>query len=126
MTVVGVGVVVRRPDGRVLVGRRLAEPHQPIAIPGGKLDPGETVEECGVRELQEETGIAVDTVTPFAAVLVDGWVVVGVEARVGGDTQPTTREPDKFGAFAWIEPAAVSVDAAAFPATRELLTRLTT
>ena len=52
-TRVGVGVVVQRADGRVLVGRRLTEDGRPLAIPGGKLDPGESVEACAVRELEE-------------------------------------------------------------------------
>ena len=52
-TRVGVGVVVRRADGLVLVGRRVAEPGRPLAVPGRKLDPGESVEECAVRELDK-------------------------------------------------------------------------
>jgi 8-oxo-dGTP diphosphatase len=126
-TKVGVGVVVLRPDGRVLVGRRLAEPGRPLAIPGGKLDPGESVEACAVRELAEETGIAVDAdvAHTFAAVLVDGWVVPGVRIALGDGVEPEVREPGKFGDFAWMEPAAiVESSGVAFPATVALLEAL--
>src|SRR5690242_18037181 len=90
----GVGIVVRRPDGSVLVGRRLAEPGQPLAIPGGKLEADETIEACAARELAEETGIVVraEALQTFAAVLAHGWLVAGVLAEVQADAHPQVLE----------------------------------
>ncbi len=55
-----VGAVVLRADGAVLLVRRA---HAPAAgswtLPGGKVEPGETLEQAGVREVEEETGVRV-------------------------------------------------------------------
>jgi 8-oxo-dGTP pyrophosphatase MutT (NUDIX family) len=117
----GVGVVLRRADGRVLVGRRLAEPGRPLAIPGGKPDAGETVEACGLRELEEETGIVAADAHAFASVLDLGWVVAGVLVEVH-DAEPQVLEPDKFGDFAWIDPQ--DPPEPLFPLSAALLARL--
>lgn len=120
----GVGIVVRRPDGRVLVGRRLAEPGQPLAIPGGKLQGEETIEACAARELAEETGIVVDAerLRTFAAVLADGWLVAGVLAELQEVAEPHVLEPDKFGDFAWVDPGAPPEPL--YPLTAALLAEL--
>jgi 8-oxo-dGTP diphosphatase len=119
-TRVGVGIVARRADGRVLVGRRLAEPGTPLALPGGKLDPDETVEYCAVRELLEETSLVLSGARTFTALLVDGWLVAGVLGDVDGE--PEVTEPDKFGDFSWIDPGFPPSDL--YPATAAVLERL--
>ncbi|MFT5986689.1 MAG: 8-oxo-dGTP diphosphatase [Marinobacter psychrophilus] len=54
---VAVGVIIR--DGRVLIARRLKHTHQGglLEFPGGKVEPGETVQQALVREIAEETGL---------------------------------------------------------------------
>ncbi len=53
------GVLIR--NGRVLVARRKAGSHLAgfWEFPGGKLEPGESPEECLARELREELGVSV-------------------------------------------------------------------
>lgn len=50
-------VVVRRPDGRVLTVRKAGT--EMFMFPGGKHDDGESPLQTAVREVQEETGLAV-------------------------------------------------------------------
>ena len=45
-------------DGRLLLIRRGNEPGRGTwSVPGGRMEPGETIQEAVVRELREETGI---------------------------------------------------------------------
>jgi len=59
--------------GRVLISRRPAHVHQGDRweFPGGKLEPGESVESALHRELYEELGIRVQTARPLIRVLHD-------------------------------------------------------
>lgn len=59
---VGVGVIIVR-DGRILLGKRIgAHGAGTWALPGGHLEYGEAVEDCAVREVLEETGLAIDVI----------------------------------------------------------------
>ncbi len=60
---VGVGVIVMK-DGRVLLGKRKGSHGAATwSFPGGYLEFGESPEDCAVREVAEETGIAIKGVT---------------------------------------------------------------
>lgn len=63
---VGVGIMVLNNKGEVLLGRRNEDPKKADSLlhgegmwtlPGGKLDFGESLEQCAAREVLEETGI---------------------------------------------------------------------
>jgi 8-oxo-dGTP diphosphatase len=79
--------VIRDEAGRVLVAQRQA--HQHLAglweFPGGKLEPGESLQDGMQREIREELGIAVDALAPLLriehsypekTVLLDVWRVL--------------------------------------------------
>ncbi|WP_273847581.1 NUDIX domain-containing protein [Rubrobacter calidifluminis] len=52
-----VGAVVER-DGRILLVRHEKPGRKPyLVLPGGRLEPRETIPECAARELAEETGL---------------------------------------------------------------------
>lgn len=63
---VAVGVILR-PDGRLLLGQRPED--KPWAswweLPGGKIEPGESVQQALARELDEELGIQVTESAPW-------------------------------------------------------------
>jgi 8-oxo-dGTP diphosphatase len=55
---IGTSVYAQR-DGKILILKRaLGAATGSWYTPGGGLDPGETPEECAVRELREETGLS--------------------------------------------------------------------
>jgi len=60
--------VIGRADGRVLIARRGPRQSNPGVweFPGGKLEPGETPEDCLARELREELGVEA-AVGPYLA-----------------------------------------------------------
>ena len=71
---VGVGVVIEK-DGLVLLGHRVNNYkdtggiHEPDTwtLPGGKQEYDETIEECAIREVKEETDLDVNDIKVFGA-----------------------------------------------------------
>ncbi len=127
--ILAVGAVVIH-QGHVLLVRRLRPPGQgQWAIPGGKVDLGETLAQAAEREILEETGLAIaagEPVFTFEVVERDEegrvrfhYVIVDLAAEyLGGDL----RAGDDAEEARWVAPeelAALGVH----PRTRELLQR---
>lgn len=65
---VAAGLILR--EGRYLIARRKVGAHleRLWEFPGGKREPGESLEECLRRELREELGIVISTAAPFRVI----------------------------------------------------------
>jgi acetyl-CoA carboxylase carboxyl transferase subunit beta len=59
--VLAAGAVITDGEGRLLLVKRGREPHRGRwSVPGGRVEPGETLEEAVAREAHEETGLQVE------------------------------------------------------------------
>lgn len=77
-----------------LMGRRLDE-HAYGGLwefPGGKIDPGETLREAATREILEELGLHVLTVSPVPlfVVTIPNYIVTFIETYISGMTKELT------------------------------------
>lgn len=92
-------------QGQVLLIQRAYAPYQHLwTLPGGRREPGETIEHCAAREIREELGL---TIAELRLVLVqalgtDQQYVLAVFAtqQFSGTITPS----DEIADFCWIRP----------------------
>lgn len=117
---VGAGLVIRRPDGLVLLYRRLKAPEAGHwNIVGGKVDVMEAAADAARREAEEETGLKIGRVHFLCAaeeiIPADHqhWVsLIYLTEDFSGEPQLT--EPDKLCEFGWFSPDAPPAPLSAF------------
>lgn len=109
--------LVRRVDGeRTAGGPGEAEPRwlllhrtrpfQAWDPPGGRLEPGEDLEQAVKREVREEAGLAVDVAGPCYGFLTfykgERLLAVSMACRPTGDPDAIDLEPDDHDAWRWV------------------------
>lgn len=67
-----VGVMLANAEGKLFVGQRYDSELPAWQMPQGGIDDGETAQDAALRELEEETGVAMALVTVEAET--DGWL----------------------------------------------------
>ena len=99
-------------DGRILMAQR--PPHKHLGLkwefPGGKIEPGETVETALHREIREELGCTIDILhalprTTHAYEKVTIEMIPFVARLAAGSAEP---HPHEHVALQWAEPTALA------------------
>lgn len=102
---VGVAVLIWNEQGQLLMGQRKASHGKGTwSVPGGHIDFGETPEEACIREVEEETGLKLESVQRLAefpynsAVFPEGkhYITLWFHAMYDGSIVKAM-EPDKCG-----------------------------
>ena len=95
-------------EGRVLLIKRAYAPYQHLwTLPGGRLEPDETIEQCAIREIAEEVGLAIRNPRPVMVQTLgrDGTFRLAVFAT--RDFSGQIRPSDEIADHKWMDPAAL-------------------
>jgi SAM-dependent methyltransferase len=120
--IVDVHLVLRRPDGRVLLARRSGTGYADglLHVPSGHVEDGEDVRAAVIREAHEEVGVLIDPAAIRVALVMqhrapDGAARIGwfFEAR-DWHGEPANREPDKCSGVDWYALDALPADLVAY------------
>ncbi len=129
---VGVGVVIRNHEGAILLGLRKGShgAHQ-WSLPGGHMELGESFFDVCRREVKEECGLDISSVTPLTFTNdmfhTEGlhYVTLFFEASWDGCSVPVVTEPDKMSQWQWAPPSALlQAEIALFPPLRQVVKQL--
>ncbi len=107
---VGIVVLILNDKKEVLLGYRLKSPASNIwAPPGGKLEFGESFEECAIREVKEETNLTI-TNPKFLSVASKVWtdpphhsVFIHMAVKYAGNEPVINMEPTKAREWKWFD-----------------------
>jgi ADP-ribose pyrophosphatase YjhB (NUDIX family) len=95
-------------EGKVLLIKRAYAPYQHLwTLPGGRMEAGETIEQCAIREIAEEVGLVIRNPRPVMVQALgrDGTFRLAVFAT--RDFTGQVRASDEVADHKWLDPAAL-------------------
>jgi ADP-ribose pyrophosphatase YjhB (NUDIX family) len=123
LPIVGVAVIPER-DGKIALGLRRYKNENVWSLPGGKVEPFESIVHCGQRELTEETDLVAKDLKIFAIYefmeQVENYHSItfgAVSHSITGELH--NLEPQTFAAWEWFDLA--DLPAPLFPPSYHLL-----
>jgi ADP-ribose pyrophosphatase YjhB (NUDIX family) len=126
---VAVAAIIVRRDGLALFIRRATDPARGrLALVGGFVDPDENAEGALAREVREEVGLELDTLTFVSSSPNEyhyrGTTYPVVDLIFAGTTRQTEAQAlDGVAALEWLDPFDVAIDDLAFQSMRDGLAR---
>ncbi len=118
-------------EGKLLLVERAKEPDiGMLDLPGGFVDPGESLEEALVRELKEELGLqlTVSNCREYLCSSVNEYPYQGVLYHsldlfflVRLEQQPVIRPADDVGGYQWCDPREIPFETVAFSSVQDAL-----
>jgi 8-oxo-dGTP diphosphatase len=95
-------------DGKVLLIKRAYEPYKDLwTLPGGRIEPGETIEQCAAREITEEVGITIRNPRPVILQALGRDEAFMLQVFVTGDFTGKVTPSDEVADHLWVDPTAL-------------------
>lgn len=102
MTPFAASVALARRSDVLLIERNRAPSAGLWTLPGGRLEPGETAEQCAIRELREELGLEVFALRPVTILTHRGHALqVFATEGFAGEITP---DPAEIRQWRWVRP----------------------
>ena len=95
-------------EGKVLLIKRAFAPYQHLwTLPGGRIEPGETIEQCAIREIQEELRLTIRKPRPVILQELGRAGEFRLQVFVTSDFSGQIFASDEIADHKWMDPAAL-------------------
>lgn len=95
-------------EGKVLLIKRAYAPYQHLwTLPGGRIEPGETIEQCAIREISEEVGLTIRNPRPVMVQSLGRDSTFQLAIFVTRDFSGILRASDEVADHKWMAPSAL-------------------